>query len=51
MLKIFKKRIQKTKKLGFGCNKKTFEFEQQLHQKQPILQITKLKTFFRKEFL
>jgi hypothetical protein len=22
MLKIFKKRIQKTKKLGFGCNKR-----------------------------
>jgi hypothetical protein len=28
----------------------TFEFEQQLYQKQSILQIIKLKTFFIKEF-
>jgi len=36
--------------LGFGFNKRTFELEQQLHQKQSILQITKLKTILLKEF-
>jgi hypothetical protein len=36
--------------LGFSFNKKTFELEQELHQKPSVLQIIKLKTLFIKEF-